>query len=197
MTKYTQRSVRLLLLVSALHIPSFAWNDLGHMTVAYVAYQQLKPVVRNRVEDLLKLNPKHDLWLTLLPAGISDEEKRMMIFMLAATWPDRIKQNSHYTKDGKQKGNRPPDGPTASQNIGYTDFAMHKYWHFIDTPFSQDGTALAAIPTPNAQTQIEVFRSVLASTSPDVLKSCDLAWLLHLVGDVHQPLHCAARFSKL
>ena len=37
---------------------------------------------------------------------------------------------------------------------------------------------------------------VLASmTESDDLKSYDLTWLLHLVGDVHQPLHVATRVS--
>ena len=27
------------------------------------------------------------------------------------------------------------------------------------------------------------------------MKSYDLVWLLHLVGDVHQPLHCVSRFD--
>jgi hypothetical protein len=73
---------------------------------------------------------------------------------------------------------------------------MHKYWHFIDTPFTQDGTALPAIPTPNAQERIALFRTVLASTSADGLKSYDMTWLLHLVGDVHQPLHASTRVSS-
>jgi hypothetical protein len=37
---------------------------------------------------------------------------------------------------------------------------------------------------------------VLASTSADPLKSYDLTWLLHLVGDVHQPLHASTRVSS-
>src|ERR1043166_6837010 len=51
------------------------------------------------------------------------------------------------------------------------------------------------VPVPNAQTRITDFRAVLASDSPDLLKSYDLSWLLHLVGDVHQPLHCASLVS--
>lgn len=66
----------------------------------------------------------------------------------------------------------------------------------MDTPFTQDGSALGAVPTPNAETEIGVFRGVLSSDNPDKLKSYDLAWLLHLVGDVHQPLHAATRVSK-
>jgi hypothetical protein len=31
----------------------------------------------------------------------------------------------------------------------------------------------------------------------DEVRSYDLVWLLHLVGDVHQPLHATSRFSRL
>ena len=49
---------------------------------------------------------------------------------------------------------------------------------------------------PNALTQIIVFRDTIASaTADDDVKSYDMVWLLHLVGDVHQPLHATARFS--
>jgi len=72
----------------------------------------------------------------------------------------------------------------------------HKYWHFVDTPFTTDGTALPPIPTPNAPERITLFRAVLNSSAADPLKSYDLVWLLHLVGDVHQPLHCATRVSS-
>jgi hypothetical protein len=73
---------------------------------------------------------------------------------------------------------------------------MHKYWHFIDTPFASGGTPLPAIPSPNLEERIALFRKVLASASPDELKSYDLSWLLHLVGDAHQPLHAATRVSS-
>ena len=121
----------------------------------------------------------------------------MMIFMIAATWSDRIKSDPDYHTDGTHNGNRPPNDQTASQNIGYDDLARHKYWHFVELPFSTDNTTLPAVPTPNAQTQIAMFRTVLATESNDPklgkLKSYDLSWLLHLVGDVHQPLHSTTR----
>lgn len=50
---------------------------------------------------------------------------------------------------------------------------------------------------PNAQTQIAAFRATLADkTASDNIRSYDLAWLLHLVGDVHQPLHATSRFTR-
>jgi S1/P1 nuclease len=118
-----------------------------------------------------------------------------MLFMIAATWSDQIKGDGVHVSDGPDNGNTPPNDGTADDNIGYSDRAMHKYWHFVDLPFSTDGTPLEDPPVPNALTQIAAFRAVLASNSPDALKSYDLVWLLHLVGDVHQPLHCTARFS--
>ncbi|MCM3905787.1 MAG: S1/P1 nuclease [Pyrinomonadaceae bacterium] len=177
-------------------VPSYGWWDLGHMAVAYVAYQKLTQQKKDRVDVLLRMNPDLENWLKLIPPGTSKADERMMIFMIAATWPDRIKNDSHYKDDGTEGGNVPDGKPTNSQNIGYEDLFLHKYWHFVDVPFTQDGTKLPGIPVPNAKTQINVFRSVLASNSSDALKSYDLSWLLHVVGDVHQPLHCIARHGK-
>jgi hypothetical protein len=136
-------------------------------------------------------------WPNLIPPGVSNVTRKRMIFMLAATWPDAIKRDSNYHNDGDQGGDR-PTGPEAGRNTGYDDFNRHKYWHFVDQPFSQDGSDANSfqVPVPDAQTQIAVFRQVLQSTDAgDGLKSYDLVWLLHLVGDVHQPLHCATRIS--
>jgi hypothetical protein len=119
-----------------------------------------------------------------------------MLFMIASTWPDEIKGLPGYIEDGPSGGNRPPNDGTADRNIGYTDMSMHKYWHFVDMPFSRDGTPLEDPPVPNAETMLAAFRTVLSSNSPDALKSYDLAWLLHIVGDIHQPLHATARLTQ-
>ena len=178
--------------------PAFllAWGGIGHMTVAYVAYQKLTPATKARVRDLLKLNPDYANWEKQIPAGTSADDHDRMIFMIAAVWADDIKGESQYSDDGTDGGNT-PDGASSSQNIGYADLLRHKYWHFVDTPFSPDQTALPAVPAPNALTQIVAFRAVLASSQPDELKSYDLVWLLHLVGDVHQPLHSVTRVTRL
>jgi hypothetical protein len=174
----------------------YAWDNLGHMAVAYIAYKHLTPEAKKRANDLIKLNPKYDEWAGWVPTTSSPSDKDMMIFMLAATWADEIKGDSTYSKDGSFDGNRPDGSPNPTANTGYDDKLMHKYWHFIDTPFSTDGTSQPPIPTPNAQERIALFRGVLkTSDTRDPLKSYDLVWLLHLVGDVHQPLHCSTRVS--
>ena len=179
--------------------PALAWNDRGHMSVGYVAYRRLKPAARDRVNTLLKLHPKYSDWSARVDKqmpGAGADEKNMMIFMLATVWADEIKRDPGYQPDGTPGGNRPDGSRDPGRNTGYGDRLMHKYWHFIDTPFSTDGTALPPIPTPNAQERIALFRTVLASSAPDPLKSYDLVWLLHLVGDIHQPLHAATRVSQ-
>ena len=191
--------VVMVLILVAGATPLYAWDSFGHMEVAYLAYQKLTPAMRARAYALLQLNPDFATWETTIPAGTSDADKQMMIFMIASIWPDEIKSVSPYSDrftDEDPANPNVPDGATSGQNIGYTDLFRHRYWHFVDQPFSQDGTALPPIPQPNAQTQIAAFRAVLASSSPDLLKSYDLVWLLHLVGDVHQPLHCSTRVAS-
>lgn len=183
-----------LVLMIGLSVSSFGWNNTGHMAVAFVAYQRLNPATKARMATLLRLNPDFNLWNSMIPATVDPATREEMLFMIAATWPDKIKQSQHvprFTNDGDD-----PNVANSRRNVGYPDHLMHKYWHFVDTPFTQDNARLGRLPAPNAQTQIDAFRGVLSSTRPDPLKSYDLVWLLHIVGDVHQPLHATTRFSR-
>jgi hypothetical protein len=164
-----------------------AWFDMGHMTVAAVAYAKLDPAVRARVAELLKLNPDYEHWVADVPAARRD----MVAFVRASTWADDIKRRHDYHAHSLIQ-----DGERASDNIGYADFLVHPYWHFVDLPFSPDGTELVRPDSPNALTQIRAFRDTLASSASDDVKSYDLVWLLHLVGDAHQPLHATSRFTR-
>jgi hypothetical protein len=170
-----------------------AWNSVGHMTVAYVAYQELTQVERARVAALLIRNPYYKkVWLTYLPAGTSNADRDMYVFMMAATWPDEIRA----VNSGFSGNDDAPKGELISLNDGYKAKQRHEYWHFVDTPFSQDGTTLPSVPEPTIVEKITGFRAALATAEPDLLKSYDLVWLLHLVGDVHQPLHCTTRVTS-
>jgi len=177
----------LLLMLSALTaLPALGWNDVGHMAVAAIAYDRLSPEARARVRALLKLNPDHAGWIAA--AGSNDADK--VAFMRSAYWPDDIKFKDDYKSDKQGSSG-------AEKVIGYADKARHKYWHYKDIPFTADGTGLPKhAKTPNAQTQIATMRDLLSSQATDDVKSYSLAWLNHLVGDVHQPLHASARFSK-
>lgn len=164
--------------------PAAAWNDRGHMVVAAKAWQHLTPQTRNRVGQLLRHNPRYGAWT----AGIAASQKARVAFTRAATWPDFIKSAHGYEQD------RLPNA-RSTRNIGYADCLQHRYWHFKDLPFSPDGTTIEPPSNPNAETQIVAFAATLADASAgDEVKSYDLVWLIHLVGDVHQPLHATQRF---
>jgi len=173
--------------------PSAAWHEFGHMEVAAVAWEKLTPTVRARVGRLLEKNPLHGTWI----AGVDPADRDRVAFIKSSVWADTIKKLHEYRNDGSHNGDRPPPGPEASRNIGYVDHLRHKYWHFIDLPFTPDDTSLEDEDTPNAQTQIAKFRATLAHPGgSDDVKSYDLVWLTHLVGDVHQPLHATSRFTQ-
>ncbi len=196
MTSKFPKLAGLLLLASAFSIQSaFAWSDLGHMAVAYIAYQKLSPTAKERVNQLTKLNPFCEAWKAEIRESGAKIDTDTALFMLSATFPDLIKTDSRYESDGSEKGNS-PDDPRAAQNIGFADHLTHKYWHYYDLPFSQDKAQLFTPPAPNALTQIATMRKTLASDASDDVKSYDLCWLTHIVGDVHQPLHCTTRVSK-
>lgn len=187
----------LALVLAATATPSFAWNAFGHMVVADLAWRDLKahaPQLLARIDALLQLNPSYAQWVK----GVPESARQEVAFVQAAHWADDIKgPGSGYASDGDNGGNTGV-GPAASANLGYApaDTALHKYWHFIDTGFSPDGTPVAATPVPNAQERITLFARTIASSSvPDALKSYDLSWLIHLVGDLHQPLHATERFT--
>ena len=168
-----------------------AWWDGGHETVAYIAYQKLTPATRQRVDALLKLNPMYDTWTM----GIVADRKGLVAFIQAAAWPDCIKSfscASGYTSDG---GNVPPGNLTDAQNIGYDDHLMHQYWHFIDEPYSA-GAPGQPPKQPNALTEIQLLADAIGTGESDDIKSYDMVWLEHLVGDIHQPLHATSRFTK-
>ena len=166
--------------------PARAWWDGGHMQIAAVAYDRLDPAVRAKVDGLIKLNPDYSKWID----GVADADRDRFAFVHASTWADDIKGEDGYTNSGDT-----PTSHNAARNIGYADKLRHKYWHYLDLPFSPDGTAVRPPDPVNALTQIKALTTALASNASDDVKSYDLVWLIHLVGDAHQPLHATSRFT--
>ena len=156
------------------------------MQIAAVAYDRLDPTVRAKVNALIKLNPDYPKWID----GVADADRDRFAFVHASTWADDIKDEAGYTNSGDT-----PRSHNAARNIGYADKLRHKYWHYLDLPFSPDGTAVRPPDPVNALTQIKALKAALASNATDDVKSYDLVWLIHPVGDAHQPLHATSRFT--
>lgn len=177
----------LLMTSACLPIQAFAWNSHGHMAVAAVAWGHMTPAAQARAAALLQLNPDYTKWVSDAVPG--DEDRTA--FLRAATWPDEIKHTKGYHNDGYT-----PSDPHSGDMTDYSDMLQHKRWHFIDLPFSPDGTATEPPFGVNAVTQVEKAVAGLGSRSTsDAAKSYALVWLEHLVGDLHQPLHATSRFT--
>jgi hypothetical protein len=155
------------------------------MQIAAVAFQGLGPDVRARVAQLIRLNSRYPIWTAGVPAGDADR----VAFMRAATWADSIKSDRSYSKSDRAV-------PATAGNFGYADRLRHDDWHFVDVPFSPDGTRLVSPRVPNLSTELPALEDELvAADTSDDRRSYALVWLLHLVGDAHQPLHCVSRFD--
>jgi hypothetical protein len=177
---------------------SLAWWDAGHMRVAAIAYEQLTPQARAEASRLLKLNPKYKEWAAAVPDKFDGTpgDVDQYAFIRAAIWADDIKMYKEY-RDATGETDKATT-PDAARNIGYTDKLTHEYWHYKDIPFSTDGSTWPPQDPVNAETQIKLFTAALPASAgkSDDIRSYDLSWLLHLVGDVHQPLHSTAYFNK-
>ena len=69
--------------------------------------------------------------------------------------------------------------------------------HYIDLPFSLDKSTILPPRSPNAVTAINhAYNSLLSKNITDHDYWMQLRILLHVVGDLHQPLHAITQFSK-
>lgn len=68
--------------------------------------------------------------------------------------------------------------------------------HFIDKRFSTDGTRLPAIPSPNIVNALRDNVKILRTSRDKNARARALRLIIHFVGDIHQPLHCADRVSR-
>jgi S1/P1 nuclease len=158
----------------------------GHMTVAAIAYQLSEPV-RSKVDTLLQQHPDFELLSEGIPSD--DPNFGLRVFMRAATWPNLIGSDMRFVEGDEPQPGDPPPLP------GFPHMLRGRNC-FINVPFSTDGTALQPPRPINALAKIVEFRTALRDPSVAAnIQAYDLGWLLHLVGDIHQPLHAVARFT--
>jgi hypothetical protein len=149
--------------------PVWAWGDEGHEVIALIAESRLDPIARKNVDALLAADTD-----ALTAPNIA----------AAATWADKF-------RDSDRNG--------ARQNT--------RLWHFVDLELSEPDLGRACFGHPalpagtlasNGPAQdcvvdkIDEFAAELANPSTDPSERVvALKFLLHLVGDLHQPLHAS------
>lgn len=162
-------------------LPAYGWDETGHKITAYIAWQRMTPDVRERVIKLLREAPEDAQLSTFyMTFGAQTEAARKLdLFMIASTWPDIVRDRDFKVRYGKyHKG-----------NWHYDD----KFWKVVDgkieylPPPEDGGVALA---------KMSEFSELIRGNAPDAQKAIAIAWLVHVIGDLHQPLHTSARVTE-
>src|SRR5438876_12232479 len=96
-----------LLLLIGLSYPTFAWNGTGHKTVAFIAYSNLTPKARARVDQLLA---RHPMIGDFNQVADPTEDAGRVIFVNFATWPDFIRSNESFVDTPRMDAQCKPTG---------------------------------------------------------------------------------------
>lgn len=183
-------------LISTAH----AWDATGHRLSAYLTWDILPQEIRTELQRLLEQHPRYqEDFLEQMPANVvvaSDAEKARWALGQAAIWPDMAR------------------GLSGDELIRYN----RSHWHWIDGAWGRGGgrQGNVYVGTPslppiygvtaesitheddatNIVLALDYNLSVLRATdSQDAQKAVALCWMLHLLGDIHQPLHAGALIS--
>lgn len=166
------RAALLVVLNLSLASHALAWNEKGHMVVGKLAWLELTPEQRATATKLLKAHPHYGEFLSAeRPEGADADE---WAFMRATYWADWAR--NHHAEEFN-----------------------HPEWHYFTAafvpPYSKLKPSDLAPVAPNSVTQVSVAIEKLRSGTADE-RPIYLCWLLHLIGDMHQPLHNCSLLSE-
>ena len=170
-------------LVLALHVmaqPAYAWDDVGHQVITRIAWEHMTSRARAAALTLLSRAPSDSGMSELRPAGASERRDRDF-FVRASTWADLVRDTSR-----------------AERYRSYHRGA----WHFINFFFEDTPRGFRDRPDLPPDTVhvvgrlSELERSIVDPRRSPAERAVDLAWILHLVADIHQPLHATAQVTS-
>lgn len=158
------------------------WDLFGHHVVGAIAWEGMEePTRRAVVELLLQAPPDSDLPRLLPPGPRSFDVRARELFIKAQGWADLVRDEVWSRRKERYD---------------------HPSWHYVNrfwtsTPsgprrLEEKGT-LGELLTRLESSKDDVKDSGL----PPAERAIALAWVLHLVGDVHQPLHSSGRVTSL
>lgn len=180
---------RLVCLLLLLPLPVFAWNAAGHRLVAAIAWDQLDEASRTDVARLLRAHPDYARWQKR--AGEKEwalQATDRVAFIESSTWSDDIRKDKRFYDADR-------DQPT-ELTPGFPDMERHRDWHFVNRPLDGAPPGLLLRETARGQLdrQLDVLATLIGSSQATFGdRAYALPWLVHLVGDAHQPLHACAR----
>lgn len=154
---------------------ALAWNAAGHRLVAAVAWRQMSPAAQQAATAVLSQHPDYPKW-----TAKASEAPEYTAFLEASTWADDIRKDPRFYDERLD----PPTPPIA----GLADTARHKAWHYVD--LEPDGS----VRDGEIDRRLgNLVLSLRAPGTPAAEKAAALPWLIHLMADIHQPLHVGSR----
>lgn len=211
-------------LISSAWLPgASAWTQSGHMAIASFAYDALPAQSREQLVALLHHHPRFQQdFLPHVPAGVSSPADRARwIFTWAAVWPDLARGQPGFERGSWHYVNLPlalGDGGLVScsearRNLPESQRRVaaeraRRAAHKAAEPGAPAAPGAQAVDSAAAEpgltpSNIDDIRGALRwaqhtlrdrqRSQPE--RALALSWLLHLVGDAHQPLHAVALFS--
>lgn len=181
MTKFGTTIFLLLVITLGIAVSANAWDEAGHKITAYIAWQRMTPATREQVIKLLLASPE-DAQLSTFYASYGTrtlETRQREFFMLISTWPDIIRDRNFETRNKKY---------------------AHSNWHYTDTLWRMENGKVVELPESGdggkAVEKLAEFDHLVRDPGvSDAQKAIAIAWLEHLIGDIHQPLHASGRVT--
>ena len=174
------RFVVLIALLGCFAFSAFGWDETGHKITAYIAWQRMTPEVREKVLKILLSAPEDSQIGTfyLNYGSRSVDSRKREYFMLMATWPDIVRDKNF---------------PVRAKNYDHGD------WHYSNTFWKLEKGKVEMVndmpKTGFAMDKIADFAALIRGTATDAEKAVAIAWLEHLIGDMHQPLHASGKVA--
>jgi hypothetical protein len=169
-----------------------AWDAAGHMQVADIAWTRLNDRAKKEITTILmEGDPK------FRPVSLSEADVRDA-FRKASTFPDVIKGNRNTSYEEIIGTMNVLFFVTTKPDPNDNEDNLCKTWHYYDIPIHDKGkhapkesNALAALTRARA----ELARLEHAAMPDRKMQCWWLYWIEHVVGDLHQPLHCVSNYA--
>lgn len=168
-----------LLLLLACSSPLWAWNRTTHRLIAEMAWQRLSHPVREQIFHYLLRHPDSSRWIRNAPSLPPNQA----LFLAASSWPDDIRYDPRYFDEHRE-------APTPVIP-GLADQARHRRWHYMDRQIDGSPREGHGVLDTQLTHLINTF-----STSSVVDQVYALPWIIHLVGEIHQPLHVGSHHDN-
>ena len=140
--------------------------------------------------------PRHRSIADLAHGFLSPDAKEQVLLLLNTINADSLTDIASWADEIKPTSRHIPTDPDTQDFI--RKYPTSNEWHFVDLPVDAtryDVMEYAAFTRKDDIVQSAIKSiNILLGNSEDFSKLNALRWLVHLVGDMHQPLHLACSY---